>query len=203
MDPADAPAVRRLLALPLDDLFELYFVAATTMPDKADVPALALRQRGRAGELNDRHVELLKAALEASPNLLCAGHLAKAAAAIGRPAQPAAPALCACLQDAVISNDADYWSFDGAVCALGYLGGADARTMIDALATEEPSRAVRSDSIYQGDMPKAARASAFSSVLQRARALWEQDAPGCWTTQHMKPRGGVAVAATKRKPWMR
>jgi hypothetical protein len=202
-DPAQSPVVRQLMALPTDELFELYVELAAEDPDRADVAALAIREQGRAGHLGGHLVELLSVCVDMAPNLLVTGHLAKALAALGREAQAAAPSLVAALSEAPIKDDVDYWSFDGSVWALGYLGGPDARTFIADLANEKPSRAIRSQSLYKGNMGPADREKAFHKALAEATALLDKADPGTWRARKMEiKKVDAPKVVAKQKAWM-
>ena len=185
-DPAQDPTVVALRDAPFAHALAVYLELARDGDGGcADTPALALREQARAGRLDQSHTAGLVAALHAAPNLLCVGHLAKAAAAIGRPAQAAAEPLVAHLEQLPITDDVDYWSFDGALWALGFLGGNIANACVHALAAEKPSRAVRSQSIYRGCMPKPRRAELFAIALSNATRLLHIPDPGVWRARFM------------------
>jgi hypothetical protein len=170
----------------------------------ADTPALALREQARAGRLGDAHVEPLILATEMAPNALCVGHLAKALAAFGRGAQDAAPALADQLAEMIVANDTDYWSFDGCIWALGYLGGPVAETCVRELAKERPSRAVRSQSIYRGRMTKEQRAARFATAIEGAERLLAATDPGVWRQSFMqvaRPDAEVAAPKLSGRAW--
>jgi hypothetical protein len=179
-DPASDPVVQKLAALEVEETMAVYLGLVESDPEKADVAALALREHGRGGRLTHEHVETLANCVLVAPNSLCAGHLAKALAALGREAGAAAGSLVAKMRGLVISTDVEYWSFDGAVWALGYLGGDEASLFLDELEAETPSRAVRSNSIYRGAMPKDARQQCYEKALLGARGLLANPLPGVW-----------------------
>src|SRR6478736_2798179 len=82
---------------------------------------------------------------------------AKALAAFGRKAQSASPTLIAKLREIRVTDDATYWVLDGGLFALGFLGGKDAFKFLAELAVERPSRAVRANAIYAGELTKEQR----------------------------------------------
>lgn len=201
-DPAQLPAVKRLAALPVEESFAAYFDLCATDPDIADIAALALREQGRSGRLSAEHARVLGAAVDVAPNLLCVGHLGKALAALGRAGAPGVQPLVKRLREAFIVNDVDYWSFDGCVWALGYLGGADAAALIDELDKEKPKRALRSSSVYQGRMTPADRGRLFDKAIAAARELLAKADPGTWRAQKGQLQAAAPPAAAKNKPWM-
>jgi hypothetical protein len=201
-DPAQLPAVKRIAALPVEESFAAYFDLVGSDPDIADIAALALREQGRSGKLSAEHARVLGAAVDIAPNLLCVGHLGKALASLGRAGAPGASSLVKRLREAFIVNDVDYWSFDGCVWALGYLGGAEAAALIDELDREKPRRALRSSSVYQGKMTPQDRARLFDRALAAARELLAKADPGAWRTQQGKLTAAAPPAPTKTKPWM-
>lgn len=185
-DPAQDATVRSLVEVSVEETMAVYLSLLEKAPDKADVAALALREHGRAGRLEASHIQMLGAFVAGAPNPLCAGHLAKALAAMGREATEASEPLIAKMRPMMITDDVEYWSFDGCVWALGYLGGKLVAPFLDELERETPSRAVRSNSIYRGVMPKDAREAAYAKALAAARDLNSKPNPGVWRTQQMK-----------------
>ncbi|MDP2339366.1 MAG: hypothetical protein Q8O67_00295 [Deltaproteobacteria bacterium] len=176
-----------MVAQPVEETLIAFIDLVDQSPDRADVAALALRDQGRAGRLTTSHLEALIAFLFIAPNSLCVGHLAKALGSMGRAAMPASDALIERMGKMLITDDVEYWSFDGCVWALGYIGGAHVPSTLDAIEAEKPNRAVRSHSIYEGVMPKEARAAALDKALAGARALLARADPGCWRARMMGP----------------
>ncbi len=201
-DPAQLPAVQKIAALPVDEAFAAYFDLVGSDPDIADIAALALREQGRGGKLLPEHARALGAAVDIAPNLLCVGHLGKALAALGRGGAPGVTALVKKLREAFIVNDVDYWSFDGCVWALGYLGGKEAEGLIDELDKEKPKRALRSSSVYQGRMTPADRARLFDKAIAAARELLAKADPGKWVAQKGTLSTSAPAASAATKPWM-
>ncbi|HEY4219744.1 MAG TPA: hypothetical protein VGO62_00345 [Myxococcota bacterium] len=202
-DPAAAPAVQRLVALATDELFEVYLALAGSDPDRADVAALAIREQARAGIFGAELAELVAVCVDAAPSLLCVGHLAKALAALGRKGEPGAVALVAQLTPSFITDDVAYWSYDGCVWAFGYLGGADSDAFIQLLAREKPSRALKSQSIYQGRMPPADRERFWQKALAAADELLHKADAGAWTARQMTVAGADSKKpAGGQKAWM-
>ncbi len=187
MDAATSALVDEVRRLSPEKAFRAYLELCDTAPDKAQVAALALRDKARAGELPDDCVALLDTCLAEAPDSVCAAHLAKALAAFGRRAQPAAPTLCARIRDLHVTDDVGYWILDGCLFALGFLGGAAAKALLDALDAEAPSRAVRSDSVYDGELSREERGRRYADALARVRALVEQRDPGVWRPQQARP----------------
>src|SRR5687768_98010 len=135
---AQDPAIVRMRDSSVRDVVFLYMSWMKCAPERTRYAAMALREQGRLGRLEPAHIDVLAAAVALAPDLLCVGELAKALATFGRRAQTAAPALICQLRGARITLDAEYWAFDGAIWALGYLGGIDAAGFLDKLAAETP-----------------------------------------------------------------
>ncbi|MBI2374876.1 MAG: hypothetical protein HYV07_12840 [Deltaproteobacteria bacterium] len=180
----------------MEETLGMYVDLVAMSPEKADVAALALREQGRQGRLEAKHVASLAKCVEIAPNLLCLGHLAKALATLGRKATAASDALVEKLAPMVIADDVDYWSFDGAVWALGYLGGAKSEAFLSTLGKEPQLRSVRSP-IYRGSMPKPARQKQFSLAIEGARGLLGKSDPGQWRTRMMATPISRPAAAAK------
>jgi hypothetical protein len=129
-------------------------------------------------------------------------HLAKALAAFGRAGGAGAGVLGAKIKELTVTDDTEYWILDGCVWAVGYLGGLDAAKVITDLEMETPSRAVRSQSVYQGSLSKEQRAEKYAAALAGARALIEGPDPGGWrekrtTLTQQKKKSPPA----KKTPW--
>jgi hypothetical protein len=192
----------RLEAQPPDDVFHLYLDLVADAPDKAQVAALALRNQARSGALTAARVPLLAACLRAAPDAASLVHLAKALAAFGRKATGSSIDLVERLDPILVTTDCDYWVLDGCLWAMGYLGGEAARRFVEKLSVEKPSRAVRSQSVYEGRMSEAERAGRFAKTLAEVRALIESSDPGTWRSK----RTDLEQQATKAKrgrraPW--
>lgn len=194
-DPLDA-LIAELAAQPAEDVFRLYMSLVQQDRDRAQVAALALREQARAGRIELRLVPLLDACLFEAPDGPSVVHLAKALAAFGRAAASAAPTLADRIRELHVTNDSDYWILDGAVWSLAYLGGDTARTLLDELEAEKPSRAARSQSVYQGRMTREAREQRLAQTLSGARALVDGADPGPWREKKttLKPQKAPAQA---------
>lgn len=197
-DPLDA-LIAELTAQPPEDVFRLYLSLVQQDRDRAQVAALALREQARAGRIEARLVPLLDACLYEAPDGASVVHLAKALAAFGRKAHSAAPTLADRVRELHVTNDSEYWILDGALWSLAYLGGDTARHLLDELADEKPSRAGRSQSVYQGKMTREAREQRFAETLKGARALVDGADPGPWRDKktNLKPQKRAAEAPTK------
>ncbi len=178
-DPLDA-LMQELTAQPAEDVFRLYLSLVQQDRDRAQFAALALRDLARAGRIEVRLVPLLDACLYEAPDGPSVVHLAKALAAFGRKAASAAPSLADRIRELHVTNDTDYWILDGALWSLAYLGGDAARHLLDELDAEQPSRAGRSQSVYQGTMTRAAREQRFAESLAAAHRLVDGPDPGTW-----------------------
>ena len=200
-DPAQDPAVVLLRELPVEETIVVYVELAEDTPEKADVAALALREQGRLGRLTAEHVELLAGCIEMAPNSLCTGHLAKAVAALGRRATAAAETLIARMESMVVTDDVEYWSFDGCVWALGYLGGPEVGPYLSTLEHEDPSRVIRSRSIYAGAMSTEDRERRFVLAIEGARNLLASPDPGEWRRSFLTVERATAAAQAPGKSW--
>lgn len=197
-DPLDE-LIAEMVATPPEDVFRVYLSLVQQDRDRAQVAALALREQARGGRIEARLIPLLDACLYEAPDGPSVVHLAKALAAFGRKAQSAAPTLADRVRELHVTNDSDYWILDGALWSLAYLGGDAARRLLDELDAEVPSRAGRSQSVYQGAMTRQAREQRFSDTLKGARALVDGPDPGNWRDKKttLKPQKRAAAAPAK------
>jgi hypothetical protein len=170
---------------------------------EAAIPARALRDKARAGDLDAPYVPLLTIALVDAPNYTAFIHLAKALAAFGRQAEKAASYVVERLEAVQVTNDRRFWVLDSGLWVLGYLGGDVARSFVAALKAEKPSRVMRSRSVYEGALKDEQREEMFARTLDEVLALIDGDDPGTWRDK--KTELGVAVqedAPKKLSPWM-
>ncbi|MBI1949037.1 MAG: hypothetical protein HYS27_25335 [Deltaproteobacteria bacterium] len=172
--------IQELIREPPEEVFRLYLSLLQQDRDRAQVAALALRDQARAGLIEARMVPLLDACLYEAPDGPSVVHLGKALAAFGRKAASAAPTLADRIRELHVTNDTEYWILDGALWSLAYLGGDAARRLLDELADEQPARAVRSQSVYQGTMTREARAKRFTDTLIGCGKLVGGPDPGAW-----------------------
>lgn len=175
-----ASMIAELKALPVEDVFRLYLSLLQQDRDRAQVAALALREHARGGSMEPRFIPLLDACTYEAPDGASVVHLGKALAAFGREAASAATTLADRVRELHVTSDSDYWILDGALWAVGYLGGAAARTLLDELEAERPARVVRSQSVYQGRMTPDARARRWAETLSGVRKLIDGPDPGVW-----------------------
>src|SRR5262245_48441613 len=84
-----------LFQLPVDETIETYLILVRLGSEEARDAALALREQGRLGRLQQAHVARLCRCIEVAPDDVAAGHLAKALASLGREAQAGVEALVA------------------------------------------------------------------------------------------------------------
>ncbi|MBL8955919.1 MAG: hypothetical protein JNK82_34410 [Myxococcaceae bacterium] len=185
---ADDPLTKRLkqlVALSTDELCTLYLDLVDSAPGQAQVAALGLREKARAGGIDSEQVSLLEACLLCAPDLSCVVHLAKALAAFGREAQGTVPALVDRMRPIQVMDDTTYWIFDGCIWSLGYLGGDDAVAMLDELLAEKPAR-VTAQVGYQGRLSKAHREKHWVRTLNEVRARAAAPDAGVWREKKTK-----------------
>jgi len=200
----DLALVDQVSRLPAAQAFRVYAELLVQAPHQAQIAALALRDKARAGDLGEQVIPLLDSCLKDAPDGACVVHFAKALAAFGRKAQPAAPTLIAKLREIRVTDDAAYWVLDGGLFALGFLGGKAAFSFLAELAVERPSRATRSNAVYAGELTKEQREQRFRECLERVHDLIKQDDAGVWRDKRTKL---VPVAASstsnapKKKSW--
>ena len=200
---AQAELVDEVRLLPADKAFRVYAELLAQSPQQAQLAALALREKARAGEIGDEHIPVLDACLADAPDAACVVHFAKALAAFGRTAQSAAPTLIDKIKDLHVMSDAGYWVLDGSLFALGFLGGDVARSFLASLVDERPSRAVKSESVYVGQMTKAEREERYAECLARVQALIAQKDAGSWREKKTELVAKKAIAtAPPKKSWM-
>lgn len=183
-------AVDEILTLPVADVFQLYLNLSEDAPQKAQYPALALRDLARTGQLDEEHVPLLVACLTCATDRASVLHLAKALAAFGRRAQDGVEPLLSHLDALEIDDDAAFWIFDAGLWALGYLGGEAAQDYVASLQMAHRSRVATDDLMYKGQMTLDERERRFDQTLSGVEALLEQEDPGVWRDKKtsLKPR---------------
>lgn len=199
----DLAYVDQVSRLPPAQAFRVYAELLAQSPAQAQIAALALRDKARAGELGDQVIPVLEACLKDAPDGACLVHFAKALAAFGRRAQSAAPALIAKIREIRVVDDAAYWVLDGCLFALGFLGGDDAFKFVAELAVERPSRAVRAHSVYTGALTKEQRENRFREALQRAHDLVVQRDAGVWREKRttLEHKEAPAPNTPAKKSW--
>jgi hypothetical protein len=190
------------MALSWRDLLWLYGDLARDTPEHAIVPALALREKARAGELPDEVIPLLVACLIDTDAHGTVAHLAKALAAFGRRAQIASPYLVDKVRVLHVTDDESFWSLDGCLHALGYLGGAGVSELLDELTTRQPCPVTRAGAVYQGQIPETDRRQLFDETLQRVRELLADDTLEGWRGKRTQRQGQDAAPRAKLSPWM-
>jgi hypothetical protein len=186
-DLVEDPVYARLLAAPLDALFQLYadLLPGTDPKDAAGLAAVAraLKDRARAGELDaerEHRVALLVFCMVDAPNPVVAFHLAKALAAFGREAQQAAPYVVDWVLETRVVDDESYWAFDGLLWALAFLGGPAAGAMFDAIRRDAEPRVAKKRGIYDGALSLEERAAHHAQTLKNARLVLLSQDPGRW-----------------------
>lgn len=100
-------------------------------PEHTDLPARALRDKGRAGELPAEAIPVLVTCLMGSEHPLVIADLAKALASFGRHGAMGSAILIEKLKGFIISDDPEFWALDGCLYALGYMGGEAALPYIE------------------------------------------------------------------------
>lgn len=205
-EQAEVPAlVERCRQMDNRQLLGLYaeFLGHEEEIHLTSLPALALRERARAGEVEDELVPLLTICLVDAPNLSTFTHLVKALAAFGRKAEMAGPYVVDRLRSLHVTNERRLWVFDSALHALGYLGGEAARTFVAELEGESPSRVLASRSVYQGEPSDEERQRMFEATLTRVRTLLAEEDPGGWTNKRTERVKRVGKQKPSRMaPWM-
>lgn len=199
-DPLD-DLVAKVKALPQEDAIRLYLKLAKEDKQQAHVAALALRDKARAGELEEKVIPILEQCLGGAPDDRCLSHLAKALAAFGRKARGASPILADRLRELRITDDPTFWIFDGCLWSLGYLGGEAATKLLRELSAEIPNRALRAGNVYQGKMTKDQRQAQWDKTISGVTELLSKPDPGVWREKKTTLKGTRNKAATKNKPW--
>ena len=166
------------------------------------VPAHALREKARAGDLPDEVIPVLIACLvdAQSGSTIC--HLAKALAAYGRGASAGTRYLVDKVSDLHITDDVSFWNFDGCLHALGHLGGDEVAPLLDELERREPSPAIRAGSVYQGQISEQDRRLMFTETLQRVRVMASDPELEPWRDKRTDRAAEVQEARGKMAPWM-
>jgi hypothetical protein len=193
----------RCRALDVNAVLALYADMLAEENHDASLPALVLRDKARAGEVDEEIIPLLVVALVDAPNLATFTHLAKALAAFGRKAQSGALYVVDRLQQIAVTNDRRFWVFDSGLWTLGYLGGEHARLFLEELAAEKNPRVLHSKSVYRGDLDDKARAAIFKRTVEEALAMIAKDDAGEWRDKKTEMGTTESKAEPSRiAPWM-
>jgi hypothetical protein len=195
----------RCRGLGVDDNLALYaeLLGDDEVRHEASLPALALRDKARAGEVDRQYIPLLVVALVDAPNLAAFTHLAKALATFGRAAHMAAPYLIERLEGVAVTNDRRFWVLDAGLWSLGYVGGEGTKAWIERLAGERPSRVLRSKSVYQGEIREEQREEMHRRTLEGVLALLDREDPGGWLDKKTSLKAAATGAKpTRMAPWM-
>ncbi len=202
---AEAPdLVARCRDLPAEALCALFVEGLQKKHDATcEVAARALRDKARAGALDDDTWPVLVACLVDAPTLRSALHVAKALAAFGRRAGPAAPYLIERIRAVLVTDDESFWALDGMLHALSYVGDGRNVTFTNELAAQTPSVVMVSRSVYRGALGDDDREAMFYDTLEDVADRLESDDPGTWRTKTTRlAAAGDDDAGGGLKPWM-
>lgn len=175
----------RCEALPWRSLLQLYGDLATESPEHSTWAAIALRDKARKGELPETTIPILALCLRDAAAGGAIVNLAKALAAFGRDASIATPFLIGQLRAHHVIDDESFWSFDGCLYSLGYLGGPEAGTFLDELEVLPLAPVLRAGKLYQGELTAEERAGMFGRAMKRVARMLSSD-PGRWTGRATK-----------------
>ena len=196
--------VARCIALEVDALLLLYAECARDVretPGAARIPALALREKARAGALPVETAPVLAIALGDADDGQTVRNLAKALAAFGQHARPVVGALVAKLRSLHVTDDDSFWTFDSLVHATAHVGGDEARAVIDDLGARSPSPVVRSKGLYRGGLKEPERTRLFTETLVRARALLDDKTSTGWRAKMTEMAVLPIEEQAKLSPW--
>lgn len=166
-------------ALGWQDLLRLYARLLREAPEHLDLASRSIRNKARAGEFPDESIPAISACLMSAENNSVIVELAKALAAFGSKAEVAAPVLIHKMQEMVISDDADFWAFDGCLHALGYIGSESDLEVIDEF--EEKPPVTRAGDLYKGVMSEEDRINLFDVSIDTVTERLEAEDAGAWT----------------------
>lgn len=198
------PMVARCVALDVNALLVLYAECAggaDALPGGARIPAVALREKARAGALPDQVVPVLAVCLGDTQDPQTVRNLAKALAAFGARARPVIAVLVDKLRALHVTDDESFWTLDSLIYAVAYVGGPEARTSVEELATRQPSPVVRSKGLYRGGLKEPERSKLFTETLARARVLLDEDSPAGWREKQTDMAVLPIEKQAKLSPW--
>lgn len=191
----------RLLSLPFEALLALYAETQQSQPDATGTLARALRDQARAGKVSTDAIPVLVYLLVDAPNAEALSQLAKALASFGRQAALAEPHLVERLRTFTVISDPTFWAFDGALHALGYLGGDLTHGLLDELAARSPSPVLRARGTYRGTMAESDRQARFEVSLADVRT--RLDGPEVrWADKQTQLAAVEEQPAGRMAPWM-
>jgi hypothetical protein len=194
--------VARCLALEVNALLVLYAdCSRDEAPGAARIPAIALREKARAGALPVEIVPVLAVALGDAEDGQIVRNLAKALAAFGPRARLVVRALVEKLGALHVTDDDSFWTFDSLIHALAYVGGDEARAALDELAARRPSPVLRSKGLYRGGVKEPERARLFAETLARAGEIVAADSPEGWREKRTEMAALPIEKQQKIAPW--
>jgi len=190
------------MALDWRELVHVYVELGKESTTDTFLPAWALREKARQGELPEEAIPLIVACLALAADHVTITHLAKALAVFGRRAGLASSLIIEKLRGMHVDDDTSFWSLDGCLHALGHLGGEVVGEFLDELAARSPNPVTRAGSVYQGEIPAADREKLFSETLTRVRGLLAQPEIEGWRSKRTKRQPKRVDARKKMSPWM-
>lgn len=170
--------LERCRELHWQDLLRLFAKLLREAPDHTVFPARLLRERARTGSLPVEAIPALMACLAGAEQNTVIVELAKTLAAFGTEAEECAPILLEKIDAMIVSDDADFWAFDGCLHALGYLGNQDDLVFLDELESRAP--VIRAGNLYKGSIPEEDRKQLFVVSIETVKQRLLQDDPGTW-----------------------
>lgn len=178
-----------------------YAELAEGPPEGAVLPALALREKARAGELPEEAIVLLTVCMVDAPHHEALRHLAKGLAAFGRQAQIAERPLIQRLQGLTVRDDESFWTFDSCLHALGFLGSKEALALVTELSKVSPSPVQLTKAGYEGERSSEERKAIFDATLKSVRASLEAEKPASWRKKATDKKATSRAVEKKTVEW--
>jgi len=188
------------LSLDWRALFQLFANLLREDTKQLDLPARALREKARAGEMPEEAIPTLSACLMAAEDHQVIADLAKALAAFGRAANVAAPVLQEKIQEMMILDDVSFWAFDGCMHAMGYIGSSEQKEFIDDIFEKVP--VIKSGDLYRGQISQRDRGDLFCESIERVRELMAAEDPGVWRKKRTSWTASQGEEKKKLSAWM-
>lgn len=183
-------------------LCHLYAQLLREAPQHLDLPARALREKARAGDVPVDAMPALTACIAGTDNSLVIVELAKACAALGRKAGMASPVLIEKMRSFLIGDDPEFWAFDGCLHALSHIGGDEAEINEYLNEIEEKPPVIRTGNLFQGSIETEVRAQLFVDSLAKVRARLAEEDPAPWTNRVSSLDSEVDVPEKPLPAWL-
>lgn len=165
------------------DWQELLAVSSKLLAEESpflSIPLRKLRDKARQGEVPTEALPVMVTCLMGTDDPQAIAELAKGLAAFGRAANIGAAVLAIKLEHMTVLDDADFWAFDGALNALGYIAvtPSDVEPILRKLCERLPI--IKAGVLYQGTLEKEEREQHFLMTIARIQDMLAAQESSVW-----------------------